>query len=76
MKSDSAKISVCIPVYNAEKTLLSCLESLACQDFSDWELLVVNDGSTGTDADGNDCRKIVKDFRKAHKLSKKKSYLS
>ena len=72
MKSNSAKLSVCVPVYNAEKTLRSCLESVATQDFPDWELLVVNDGSTGTDADGSDCRKIVKDFRKAHKLSKKK----
>lgn len=71
MKSDSAKISVCIPVYNAEKTLLSCLESLACQDFSDWEVLVVNDGSSGCDDRGRNCKKIVKDFRKAHKLSKK-----
>ena len=71
MKSDSAKISVCLPVYNAEKTLLSCLESLACQDFLDWEVLVVNDGSSTKDEQGRDCKKIVKDFRKAHKLSKK-----
>ena len=72
MQNFKAKLSVCVPVYNAERILRACLESLATQDFTDWELLVVNDGSTGTDADGNDCRKIVKDFRKAHKLSKKK----
>lgn len=71
MKSDSAKLSVCVPVYNAEKTLRTCLESLACQDFSDWEVLVVNDGSSTKDEQGRDCKKIVKDFRKAHKLSKK-----
>ena len=43
--------SVIIPVYNAESTLRRCLDSLVNQQFSDYELLVINDGSTdGSDA--------------------------
>lgn len=38
--------SVIIPVYNAEGTLRRCLDSLVKQAFSDYELLLINDGST------------------------------
>ncbi len=40
------KISVIIPVYNVEKYLKECLESVLNQTFSDFELICVNDGST------------------------------
>ena len=39
-------ISVIVPVYQAEKYLHRCLDSMARQTFSDWELILVNDGST------------------------------
>ena len=43
--------SVIIPAYNAERTLRRCLDSLVDQDFDDYELLLINDGSTdGSDA--------------------------
>lgn len=66
-------LSVCIPVFHAEGTLQRCLDSVWEQnkDFTDWEVLVVNDGSSGCDDRGRNCKKIVKDFRKEHKLSKK-----
>lgn len=38
-------ISVIVPVYNVEKYLESCVESILRQDFSDFELLLVDDGS-------------------------------
>lgn len=41
-----AKISVIIPVYNVEKYLRRCLESLKRQSFDDWEAVCVDDGST------------------------------
>ncbi|MBD3676676.1 MAG: glycosyltransferase [Planctomycetaceae bacterium] len=37
--------SVVLPVYNAAETLHECLESIRAQTLSDWELVVVNDGS-------------------------------
>ena len=39
-------ISVIVPVYQAEKFLRDCVESVRQQTFSDWELLLVDDGCT------------------------------
>ena len=39
-------VSVIVPVYNNEKYIGRCLESLLCQDYRDYEIIVVNDGST------------------------------
>jgi glycosyltransferase involved in cell wall biosynthesis len=40
------KISVLVPVYNGEKFLAECLDSILMQDFSDYELLISDDCST------------------------------
>jgi glycosyltransferase involved in cell wall biosynthesis len=37
--------SIIIPAYNAEKSIVRCLNSVSSQNFSDYELLLVNDGS-------------------------------
>lgn len=39
-------ISLVIPVYNVEKYVASCIESCLCQTFTDWEMILVDDGST------------------------------
>ena len=39
------KISVVVPIYNVEKCLAWCLDSLLAQDMPDWEGVLVNDGS-------------------------------
>ena len=39
------KISVIVPVYNVEKYLRECLDSILVQTFTDFELILVNDGS-------------------------------
>ena len=38
-------ISIIIPVYNAEKYLNCCIDSILAQTFTDFELLLINDGS-------------------------------
>ena len=48
-----AEISVIIPVYNAEKYLNRCIESILRQSFSDFELILIDDGST--DGSGEIC---------------------
>lgn len=41
-------ISVVIPAYNAEKTIRTTIESVLSQTFSDFELIIINDGSQDT----------------------------
>ena len=38
--------SIIIPVYNVDKYIQACLDSVLGQTFSDWEVICVNDGST------------------------------
>lgn len=45
------KVSVIVPVYNGERYLEECLESLFSQSYPDIEVIVVNDGSTDSTAD-------------------------
>ncbi len=45
MKKQKPKISVIIPIYNVEKYLRRCLDSVINQTFTDWEVICVNDGS-------------------------------
>lgn len=45
-----SKISVIIPVYNAEKTLRRCLDSIMSSEYEDYEVIVINDGSTDNSA--------------------------
>ena len=44
MREDK-KISIIVPVYNAEKVLQNCVDSILNQNFSEWELLLIDDGS-------------------------------
>lgn len=41
-----SKVSIIMPVYNAEKYIAEAIESVFCQSYENWELLIVNDGST------------------------------
>lgn len=40
------KVSVIVPVFNTEKYLSECIESLVDQKFVDYEIILINDGST------------------------------
>ena len=51
------KLSVIIPVYNGEKTLKRCIESVLKQKDEDIEIIIINDGST----DASD--KIVQEYK-------------
>lgn len=56
-------VSIIVPVYNCEKYLEKCLESIVNQSYRELEILVVNDGST------DDSQKIIDRFRKCdHRL--------
>ena len=40
------KVTIMMVVHNGEKYIYDCMESISKQTFSDFELLIVNDGST------------------------------
>lgn len=39
-------ISIIVPIYNAEKYIKRCFECISEQSFENWELILINDGST------------------------------
>ncbi|MGB3758605.1 MAG: glycosyltransferase [Rivularia sp. (in: cyanobacteria)] len=41
-----AEVSIIIPAYNAHSTIIETIKSVQKQTFSDWELIVIDDGST------------------------------
>lgn len=45
-KKITPRISVIVPVYNAEKFIPRCISSVLSQSYQDFELLLVDDGST------------------------------
>lgn len=46
MQTDyTPKISIIVPVYNVEKYLRRCIDSILAQTFTDFELLLIDDGS-------------------------------
>ena len=47
---DKNKISIIIPVYNAEDYLERCIQSILAQNFSSYEVILVDDGSTDSSA--------------------------
>lgn len=51
-------VSVIVPIYNVEKWLFRCLESIRKQKFKDFKVILVNDGST--DDSENICSSFVK----------------
>ena len=44
--SEQPKLSIIVPIYNVEQYLRKCVDSLLAQDISDYEIILVDDGST------------------------------
>lgn len=51
-------ISIIVPVHNGEKYLQRCLDSIQNQTYADFEVIVVDDGST--DGTGNICDSMAR----------------
>lgn len=62
------KLSVIIPVYNTEKYLSRCVDSVLGQGFTDFELLLIDDGST--DSSGIICDQYAKRDSRVHVFHK------
>ena len=67
-------ISVVVPVYNVETYLVECLDSIQNQTYTDFEVILVNDGST----DGSQaiCERYCKENRRFHLLNQENQGLS
>ena len=61
-------ISVIVPVFNMEEHIRRCVDSIVCQTFKDWELLLVDDGST--DSSGAICDEYAVTDSRIHVIHK------
>nr|WP_249641571.1 glycosyltransferase family 2 protein [Lactobacillus gasseri] len=66
---NSKKVSVIIPVYNDEKYLRQCVDSVLAQTYSDLEIILVDDGST--DHTPEICEKYREKYNQIRVLHKK-----
>lgn len=69
-----SKISVIVPVYNVEKYLSKCVESILNQTYKDIELILVDDGSL--DNSGNICDNYAKNDNRIKVIHKENGGLS
>lgn len=68
------KISIIVPVYNAEKYLKKCINSIINQTYSNLEIILIDDGST--DNSGNICDEFAKKDNRILVIHKKNEGLS
>lgn len=57
---ENPMFSVCIPVYNVEKYLKSCVQSVLEQNYDDYEIILINNGSK--DSSGEICDEYAKEY--------------
>lgn len=67
-------ISVIVPVYNMEKYLARCVESLLCQTMKEFEILLIDDGST--DGSASICKEYAAQDNRIRYIKKKNGGLS
>ena len=68
------KYSVIIPVYNAEKTLCRCVNSLLSEQYADMEILLINDGSS--DSSGELCKAYAAEYQNIRYIAKENGGVS
>ena len=66
--------SIIIPAYNAEKYIELCLDSISKQSFNDYELIIINDGST--DHTFNICNRFALNKKQIHLINKENAGVS
>ncbi len=71
---DRPKVSVIMPVYNSGKYLNKAIESVLSQTYEDFELVIVNDGSTDNSA--SICRKYAEKDKRIKFIDQKNKGVS
>lgn len=67
-------ISIIVPVYQAEAFVQRCIDSVLAQTFTDWELILVDDGSR--DGSGAICKAAAEEDDRIHAFRKKNGGVS
>ena len=67
-------VSIIVPVYNAEKTIRRCVDSILNQEYTDFELILVDDGST--DLSGIICDEYASEDKRVHVIHKENTGVS
>lgn len=67
-------ISIIIPVYNAAEYIVKCVDSVKKQSISEWELIIVDDGSS--DSSGSLCDKMAEDDARIRVIHQKNQGVS
>ena len=62
-------INIIMPTYNDEKTIIESIKSVVEQNYENWKLYVVNDGST------DNTENVLKNYIEENNLTKKISYI-
>jgi glycosyltransferase involved in cell wall biosynthesis len=65
------KISIIIPLFNAENYISDCIKSIFSQTSDKYELIIIDDGST--DSSISKCADLIRDKKNAHLLQQKNS---
>ena len=73
-KINNPFISVIVPVYNVEKYLAECLQSLVGQTYQNIEIIVIDDGST--DSSSAICDKYALNYKRLHVIKQQNRGLS
>ena len=60
-------ISIIIPIFNVEQYLKQCLDSVLSQTYEDFEVLLINDGST--DSSENICKEYIQKDKRFHLIT-------
>lgn len=68
------EVSIIVPVYNVEKYLIRCIDSILTQTFTNFELILVDDGST--DKSGVICDSYEKKDKRIKVIHKKNQGVS
>lgn len=71
---EKPKISVIVPVYNVQDYVMQCIQSIQKQTFTDFELLLIDDGST--DSSGILCENVSKSDKRIKVIHKENGGLS
>lgn len=73
-KLEKKKISVIVPVYNVKNYVTRCIESILAQTYKEFELILVDDGST--DGSGEICQKFKEKDSRIHLIRQENKGLS